>query len=137
MRNQSRWTWRYPIQFEPRIRYKRNNWPPNQARSIDVWIFYSKVKWGVIRFHPKIILSIFQLLKVREDKYGCTDSTSGVITTPSDYDKINPPNLNNPGNLQNIITNCGTMTLEDLTKCKCTYVGQTTRKSQDNLSLFE
>ena len=56
---------------------------------------------------------------------------------PSDYGKSNEANGNDPGNLHHIMSDYGTMNLKDLIKYEYTYVGQTTRRSQDDLSLFE
>ena len=53
---------------------------------------------------------------------------------PNNYVTRTTPNGNNPCNLRN---NYGTIALEDLTKYKHTYFGQTIRRYQYNRSVFE
>ena len=50
---------------------------------------------------------------------------------PSDYGTMIPPNRNEPDNLHKILTNYGTIELEDLTKYTHTYVIHTTMRNQD------
>ena len=56
---------------------------------------------------------------------------------PSYYGTKTLSNGNNPVKLRNILTNYGTITLEDLTKYKYNYVGQNIRRYKYGQALFE
>ena len=51
--------------------------------------------------------------------------------SPIDYGTSTLPNVNDPGNLRNILTNNGTMKLKDFKNYEHAYIGQTIRIAQD------
>ena len=79
---------------------------------------------------------IYLSSKFRADEFGWTGNTNGVLMTPNDYETITMPMVNNEGNIRNIITNYGTVTLENITKHEHTYVNQTIRRDQSYQALL-
>ena len=56
---------------------------------------------------------------------------------PSDYGTSTLTNGNNPDNLHNMITDYGTMNLEDLTKYEINFFGKNIKRYQYNQALFK